>query len=161
MVFPGLNKREAPGNAMPLSKLAQSILWARRSVGLTQEQLGRRVGLKGRAVFRWERDQAVPSKKNRAALVTALRAVNPEIAARLEQAIAMDGQQPVAPAPAPPVDEVAAIELAVFTMADELDLPPRRVRHALRRLVSRLRADKLTLDATEKRLDEWITTSSS
>jgi transcriptional regulator with XRE-family HTH domain len=145
---------------MPLSHVAQSIRWARRSAGLTQEQLGRRVGLKGRAVFRWERDQAVPSKKNRAALVTALRAVNPEIAARLEQVIVPGANQPATPPP-PPVDEGAVIEHAVFTMADELDLPPRRVRHALRRLVKRLRADKLTLDATEKRLDEWIATSSS
>jgi hypothetical protein len=46
-------------------------------------------------------------------------------------------------------------------MADELDLPPRRVRHALRRLVNRLRADKLTLEAAEQRLDEWIATSVS
>jgi transcriptional regulator with XRE-family HTH domain len=147
---------------MALSKLAQSIRWARRSAGLTQEQLGRRVGLKGRAVFRWEGDQAVPSKKNRIALVTALRAVNPEVAARLEQAIIVDGTQPAAAAPAPSaVDEIAVVEHAVFTMADELDLPPRRVRHALRRLVKRLRADKLTLDATERRLEEWIATRSS
>jgi transcriptional regulator with XRE-family HTH domain len=150
------------GNIMPLSYLAQSIRWARRSAGLTQEQLGLRLGLKGRAIFRWERDQVVPSKKHREALVTALRAVNDEVATRLEQAIAVDGGERIAAAPAPPpIDEVAILESAVFTMADELDLPPRRVRHALRGLVKRLRADKMTIDATEKRLEEWIATSAA
>ena len=66
----------------------------------------------------------------------------------------------MAPAP-PPVDELAVVEHAVYAMADELDLPPRRVRHALRRVIKRLRADKLTLDTTENRLDEWIAASSS
>jgi len=146
---------------MALSKLAQSIRWARRSAGLTQVQLGKRLGLEGRAVYRWERDQAVPSKRNRAALVTALRAVNVEVATWLERAMATDGNQPAAAPAPPPVDEVAVVEHAVFTMADELDLPPRRVRHALRRLVRRLRENQVTLEVTEKRLDEWIATSSS
>lgn len=141
---------------MALSYLAQSIRWARHSAGLTQEQLGLRLGLKGRAVVRWERDYAVPSKKHREALVNALRAVKPEAAAHLEKAIAIDGGQHIAAAPAPPpIDEVAVLESAVFTMADELDLPPRRVRQALQRAVKRLRAEKMTMDATEKRLEEW------
>jgi hypothetical protein len=64
--------------------------------------------LKGRAVYRWERDESAPSKRNRAAL------------------------------------------------ADELDLPPRRARGALKRLVVRLSAANPTLDAVRKGLEEWI-----
>ena len=141
------------------SKLAQSIRAARRAAGLTQEQLGRRLGLKGRAVYRWENDAAAPSKRNRNALVVALQAVRPDVAAWLSTAIAeAEGSAPAAPAEpaAPPIDEAAVLEYALFTMADELDLPARRVRGALKRFLENLRAGKLTLESTERRLEEWI-----
>ena len=39
---------------------------------------------------------------------------------------------------------------------DELDLPPRRIREALTKLSSRLREANLSLETTERRLEEWI-----
>ncbi len=141
------------------SKLAQSIRAARRSIGLTQEQLGGRLGLKGRAVYRWERDDAVPTQRNQRALVTAIQAVNPQVAAWLsaQMATARGGENasPAAPAP-PPVDEAAVLRHAIFVMADDLDLPPRRVRGSLRRLLKHLGEAKLTMESTERRLEEWI-----
>jgi hypothetical protein len=65
----------------------------------------------------------------------------------------------VAQAPAsasPPIIERAAFELAVFALADDLDLPPRRVRGSLARLLRRLRTANVTLDAAERLLEEWI-----
>jgi len=41
-------------------------------------------------------------------------------------------------------------------MADELDLPARRLRGSVRRRRGRLRDLNLTFEAAEKRLDDWI-----
>jgi len=146
-----------PGSSR--SKLADAIVRARRATGLTQEQLGRRLGLKGRAVYRWERDESAPTKRNRAALVTALTAVNPEVGAWFAQAIAVPAESPN---PAPTAPALAApsapeiLERSVFALADELDLPPRRARGALKRFVARLSAANLSLDAVQSLLEEWI-----
>ena len=142
------------------SPMAQAILNARRAVGLTQEQLGRRIGLQGRAVYRWERDDIVPSKRNQRALVTAINAVNQEVAAKLAAALSGQGQgaEP-APAPVPvppPLSAPVVLELAVFGMADELDLPARRIRGSLARLLKRLRESNLTLEVAQRQLDLWI-----
>lgn len=141
------------------SKVADAIARARRATGLTQEQLGRRLGLKGRAVYRWEGDESAPTKQNRAALVTAFTAVKPEIGAWFAQAIAVPADSPnPAPTPtalaAPSAPEI--LERSVFALADELDLPPRRARGALKRLIARLSAANLSLDAVQSLLDEWI-----
>ena len=153
-----VNPRE-PGAAH--SKLASAILHARRAAGLTQEQLGRRIGLKGRAVHRWERDLSEPTKRNRAALVTALTAAKPEIGAWFAHAMASATEAPKEPAAAvpaaPPAPSAAdVLERAVFGLADELDLPPRRARGALKRLVTRLREAQLSLDAVQGLLEGWI-----
>jgi transcriptional regulator with XRE-family HTH domain len=144
-----------PGAAR--SKLANAILQSRRAAGLTQEQLGRRVGLKGRAVYRWERDESVPTKRNRVALVTALTAVKPEIGAWFAQQLETASDAPGQAAPATPAEPNGqeALERAVFALADELDLPPRRARGALKRLFGRLREARLTLDAAESLVEEW------
>jgi transcriptional regulator with XRE-family HTH domain len=163
-------RRRARGRRKPIpkergaerSKLADAIVRARRTAGLTQEELGRRVGLKGRAVNRWERDTSAPTKRNRAALVTAFTALSPEIGAWFAQAIAgaTEGPKP-APAPAATATPAAAsasdaLERAVFAFADELDLPPRRARGALKRLVARLSAANLSVDAVQSLIEEWI-----
>jgi hypothetical protein len=48
------------------------------------------------------------------------------------------------------------LERAVFVLADELDLPPRRARGALKRLVARLREANLNVETVQSLLDEWI-----
>lgn len=63
--------------------LAQSIRRARRAVGLTQEQLAQRMGLKLQAVYRWEADHTVPSKRNMNMLLSAISMLNGAVAARL------------------------------------------------------------------------------
>lgn len=145
-----------------LSKLAQSIRTARIAAGLTQKQLGMRLGLKGRAVYRWERDDSAPTKRNQRALVTAIRAVNMQAASALAAAITTGGAPPppapVAAPPAAPTGPVA-LELAIFHAADELDLPPRRIRGALARLLKRMRAAGFTLETAQQQLDVWIATS--
>jgi len=142
------------------SKLGPLIRGARRAIGLTQEQLGRRLGLKGRAVYRWERGDAVPTKHHQQALMTAIQAVNPDIATWLSAQMARAAGGPENATPAeradPPIDDAAVLRHVVFVMADDLDLPPRRVRGSLKRAFKRLRETKLGMDTAERRLDEWI-----
>jgi transcriptional regulator with XRE-family HTH domain len=143
------------------SKVAIAIVQARRAAGLTQDQLGQRVGLTGRAVHRWERDEAAPSKRHRAALVNAFNAARPDLGTWFSQSVASatappkEATAPIAATPSTPSGP-EAFERAVFTFADELDLPPRRARGALKRLVARLREVNVSLDTTEKLLEEWI-----
>jgi transcriptional regulator with XRE-family HTH domain len=95
------------------SKVGSSIREARRKAGLTQEHLGRRLGLKGRAIYRWERNETAPTGRHRGALIREIAAVSPEAATQLQAALdaAQSGvqagaaaaavAQPVAPAPPP------------------------------------------------------------
>jgi len=48
------------------------------------------------------------------------------------------------------------LEFAVFKMADELDVSPRRARRALSRLLERLRAANLTLEAIQLELTQVL-----
>jgi transcriptional regulator with XRE-family HTH domain len=65
------------------SRLAQAIRRARHAAGLTQEQLASGSGLKGRAVYRWERADSSPTNRQRRALVLAIQAVNPKAVSAL------------------------------------------------------------------------------
>jgi transcriptional regulator with XRE-family HTH domain len=144
-------------------KLGRSIREARRAAGLTQEHLGRRLGLKGRAIYRWERDESAPTRRHRRALIEEIRAVNASAAAELLAALTAELSKrgkgtspapalPAAPPPAAAPDVHETFEVAVLRMADELDLPARRVRRPLARLFARLRAGDVSLEVAEKEL---------
>jgi transcriptional regulator with XRE-family HTH domain len=144
------------------SKVAQAIRNARLACGLTQVQLGRRLDLKGRAVYRWERDDSAPRRRHRAALVTAIQAVNPNAATALAAVFASESGSAAAPiagapiAAAPPaIDPKLALELSVFAFADELDVPARRLRRALVRLHQRWRETNITFDVAQRYLEGW------
>jgi len=148
------------------STLAQAIRTARLASGLTQEQLGRRLGLKGRAVYRWERDESAPRRYNRRELVHVIKAVNESAANTLATVFASEAKRPrgapapvAAPAPAPTapvIDPKLTLELAVFALAEELDVPARRLRAGLVKLVKRMREASITLDAVQRHLEEHL-----
>jgi transcriptional regulator with XRE-family HTH domain len=145
------------------SPLATAIRNARRQAGLTQAQLGLRLGLKGRAVYRWENAQSAPSRRHARALVAAIRAVNLEAGSALDAAIDAARPQkatPVVVAPAvaapAPISKPVEFERALFLLADELDLPARRLRGAVLRFVKRLRLASLSGEETEQLLEAWI-----
>ncbi|HYQ17660.1 MAG TPA: hypothetical protein VEQ58_17930 [Polyangiaceae bacterium] len=148
------------------STLSQAIRAARVASGLTQEQLGRSVGLAGRAVYRWECDHSAPRRRHRRGLVNAISAANPAAAAALAAAFANDTKQArraaaaaaqlaALPAAPPPVDTRLVLQLAVFALADELDVPPRRLRGALVKLLARLLDAGIALDTAQQLLREW------
>ena len=142
------------------SQLAQEIRNARRAAGLTQAQLGTRLGLKGRAVYRWERDASSPTKRHRQALVLAIQAVNPAAANALATffTCAVEGgaaSAVVQPVAQPVVDAAAVLESAIYQAADELDLSARQLRVALARLFARLRQASLTLESAGRQIEQW------
>ena len=152
------------------SPLAHAIRDARLSLRLTQDQLGMRLGLKGRAVYRWERGASAPTKRHLRALVTAVQALDVNVAAKLQAELASYVNKaggivapvpvPPPPAPAKPTDRVA-LELAIFAMADELDLAPRRLRASLLRLFVRLAEGGFSLDAARAQVDAWSASASA
>lgn len=128
---------------------AQAIRSARKAAGLTQDELGRHVGLNGRAIYRWERGDFAPTRRNRSALVTAITLFDAEAGKRLRAAL--DSAPNAAPrtndAPPAPTSHDVAVQLALLAFAHDLDVPPRRVRFALVRFCKRLESTALTMDA--------------
>jgi len=120
-----------------------------------------RMGLKGRAVYRWERGDSLPRRRHRGHLFRAIQVLSEDAAAKLLAAFAAHDAAakglmlaaPAAPAvPAGPTGPVA-LELAVFAMADELDLAPRRLRLALGRLFARVAEAGYSLDAARREVE--------
>lgn len=66
--------------------IGRAIYRARKACGLTQKQLGLRLGLKGgpQAVYRWERAINAPTARTAKLLLNAVAALNPTAAAALE-----------------------------------------------------------------------------
>lgn len=145
------------------SEVALAIRAARRAARVTQTQFAALVGTKRRAVSRWEKDEATPTRRVRARLEHVLQTLHPESAARLQAAFARRDPTPhaqpaqsapaPAPAPAPAAGgDAAALELALFKFADDLDVPARRARVALARLLERLASDGFTLHGVQAQL---------
>lgn len=128
---------------------AQAIRAARLAVGLTQEQLGHRIGVQAQSIYRWERDATAPKRRHRTALVTAISLINAEAGTRLKAAFDPKRPQVTEPALSPPPAHVppdTTYDLVVLSMADHLDRSPRHVRVALLRMCDQLEHAGLTLD---------------
>jgi transcriptional regulator with XRE-family HTH domain len=164
--------------------LGHAIRVARLAAGLTQKRLGLRLELKGRAIYRWERDEVAPTARHRRSLIQEIQARNPNAALQLkavlipEPASNVTAAPPAPTQPQPPLSSPETtvtppaptqpeppptlpntFELAVLRMADELDLPARRIRRPLARLLARMRASSCTLEAAEQELEDWIAQS--
>jgi transcriptional regulator with XRE-family HTH domain len=141
------------------SVLAQALREARQTTGLTQRELGQQLGLKGRAIYRWERDDDIPSDANLRRVVQIIASLHEAAATKLSLAMATQAPAPsAAPTTTPPlaVAPRALVEHGLFSMADELDLPARRVRGALARWLRRVREAGVELDVVRRELETWI-----
>lgn len=142
------------------SPVAHAIREARLTLRMTQEQLGRYVGLKAHAVYRWEAGYALPKRSAQRALVETVGLRSQQAAAQLKAAfeshLARGGQAPPAPilaaAPAQPTGGLA-LELAIFALADDLDLAPRRLRAALPKLLLRLAAAGYSIESARHEIE--------
>lgn len=125
--------RHRKRGAVPQAKAGAAVCRARQLLGLTQEMLGRHLGIKARSVSRWEVGKSGPSRSHRAELVHILRGKNAAVADELAAEFAR--LYPVkrgAGAPPPPPPRVPpdpfALERSLVALADALDMAPRRAR---------------------------------
>ncbi len=86
--------RAMPRRRIPLAQrlpnrlqLGASIVEARRAAGLAQETLGQRLGLQGRAIVRWERNETAPNDRHRRALIREIHLLNPQAGLALQAAV--------------------------------------------------------------------------
>lgn len=137
------------------SKLGAAIWKARRAVGLTQKELAKRLGLQEQAVRRWEWEDALPSPVNRQALVAAIAALDAEAAQKLAAVIdeelngtasdaSMAASEAARVVPRPGVVEPP--NYAVLKMAEDLDVPPRRVRAAVMAFLNQLHDSNISIE---------------
>lgn len=144
------------------SPLARALREARQSAGLTQEEFGQQLGLNGRAIYRWERDENAPTDLNLRRALQVIASLDEGAGSKLTVVIANQAALSPAdvpatsPIPATPAPQMrAVIEHGVFSMADELDVAPRRVRGALSRWLRRVCEANLALEVVQREIDAW------
>jgi transcriptional regulator with XRE-family HTH domain len=157
---------ESKEGAVMRPKFGQAIRSARKAAGLTQVQLGMRLGLKGRAIYRWERDGSSPTKRHLRELLKVIQAANPQAASMLEALVPNQGKAVgtaansassiVSPLAQPAVEPVAAFERAIYQAADQLDVPASHLRTALAQVFARLHQANVTLERAGQLLGRQI-----
>lgn len=65
------------------------------------------------------------------------------------------GASPPLAATPPPFDAEVAFELALFTLAEELDVPPGRLRSGLVRWQKRCRDANVSFEAAQRQIEGW------
>ncbi len=120
--------------------VAKPLLNARRALHLTQAGLGAAIGLDARTVQRWERGFSGPTRANLTRLLAYIETLDADIAATLTHEVTGQAR------PAPPVPSPDVLMGAVLAAADELDVPARRFREALTRLLGRLHEERFSVE---------------
>jgi transcriptional regulator with XRE-family HTH domain len=137
--------------------LGKAIFEARRTTRLTQAELASRLGLRVQTVSRWESGRVVPTRRNCSALVRAISEVDAEAGAELARVVNGPSVAELPERPRPSeisrLDAGDAVERAIFAMADELDLSPRRVRAGVLQLLRRLAAAGISLEMARRALE--------
>lgn len=136
--------------------VGRAIRLARRSAGLTQAQLGLRLGLKPRAIMRWETAQSAPSRPHRRQMLLAIQMHHAAAAATLGQAFdtafppRLRGQGARAAAiatttaPPPEIPAKTKVELFIARAADDLDVTSKRLLGVLVRLHEALAHERVS-----------------
>jgi DNA-binding transcriptional regulator YiaG len=140
--------------------VGRAIRLARRSAGLTQAQLGLRLGLKPRAIMWWETAQSAPSRPHRRQMLLAIQMHHAAAAATLGQAFdtafppRLHGQgaraaaiataTTTATAPPPEIPAKTKVELFIARAADDLDVTSKRLLGVLVRLHEALAHERVS-----------------
>jgi transcriptional regulator with XRE-family HTH domain len=141
-------------------KIGPLVTLAGDALGMTQEEVGRVIGVSRRTISRWLSSPVsgglLPNQVE--ALARAVHPADPKLAAR----IAAHGNATleslgIVPAPAPnaPSEEEIArshVDAVVCAAADALDAPPSAVRPVLRAAFARMRELGVSLETAEKTL---------
>lgn len=137
------------GQGRQLTPASEALRHARKAARLKQGDIANALKVHPRTVARWERGQTRPSKDEWTSIVSFLAGFAPELAQRL--AAVADVPSPV---PAPPPMDLRAVEDALYRAADQLDVSPRRVRQALRELLSTAAAAHASLGDLARAVEE-------
>jgi helix-turn-helix protein len=132
----------------------------RQALGMTQEELGRAMGVARRTAQRWA-SQGIPSYE----LPNLARLVHPRAPALAREIVAASGSTleaagivapapPPVPAPAPPPPPLPAgvVDAVVCAAADAMDRMPKEVRPGLYAAFARAKEIGLTVDVVERAL---------
>jgi hypothetical protein len=126
-----------------------------QSLGVTQEELGKLLGLSRRTIVRWQGSSGYPPWYA-ADVARAVHPRDPDLAARIaaREGSSLELMGIVTPRPPPPPPEPPAhmVDLVVCAAAEALDVSPRTVRPALAAAFRRARQAGLTLEQVERML---------
>jgi transcriptional regulator with XRE-family HTH domain len=130
------------------STFAGVLAAGRRSLHLTQAQLGERLGVSGETVYRWERRKRSPGPREVPDLIRRLSLLSPELAAKAAAAMGttLEAAGAAPPAPVSVVAQRHSLEAAICAAAEALDMSPRLVRPAAAALLARLAEARLSID---------------
>jgi transcriptional regulator with XRE-family HTH domain len=132
------------------SPFSVTLKAARELLGVRQRDLGQHLGVAARTVMRWELGQTeVPLAMVERALHL-LRASHPEEADRIAVLAGLPG------AVAQEEARRAALDHAVYAVADALDVSPRRAREVLATFLTHLVAAGMTAPDARRRLSERV-----
>jgi transcriptional regulator with XRE-family HTH domain len=117
----------------------------RRSLGLTQADVGARVLAGRETVSAWERDRWEPTHQQRVRIVESLADAPPDVLAPLVQALGVAAPRPLGRA-ALGADATARASAAIRAAADQLDVPASTLRRTLAVAVAHLDASGVSLE---------------
>jgi len=127
---------------------------ARRALDLSQEGLGKLLGVSRRTSARWEWGKSVPAPAQLHALARAVHPRARDVAARVAEQVGAtlvslgleDPPAPPEPPPRPVPPVALLVESVVCAAAEALDTKPAAVRDVLRAAFHRARAMSLTVE---------------
>jgi transcriptional regulator with XRE-family HTH domain len=144
----------------PLSDAARALRAARRGLGLSQGELGARVGYSGRHLCRWEGDEIEVAWQAREPLLAALANAPLEHRTALRRALGLpeaapnlgtnDGAMKSGNASGTKVDEAASLDGLLYAAAEDLDVSPKRLRATFARLLAELLRTGMSLEKARK-----------
>lgn len=136
-----------------LAQAGLAVARARKVLGITQRELGERIGVKPLAVSRWESAQAEVPRVRREAITQLVHEAHPDVALTLAQDFGL---------PTELFERRDArtlrtqVDLVVLRTADSLDIVPSLARRVARELVMRLGALNITIEEAQVLLDRDV-----
>jgi len=128
---------------------SKALFTARSAARLRLDQTAKALGVHPRTVTRWEIGETKPSADEWSRLVALFTAYAPQAAEALAAAAGVPSALPP-----PRAVDLRAIDAAIIRAADRLDVAPRRVRAALRDIVTATESANGTLSDLAAQVNE-------
>jgi DNA-binding XRE family transcriptional regulator len=124
------------------------LVLARERLSLNQQELAALAGSSLRTVQRWENNRSEPSPWNYHRVADALRELDPELAAEIDELAPAPEPPPPPPLPPPPpIADAILVDAVVCAAAEAMSMIPQAVRPAILAAFTRARDARLTTEA--------------